>query len=38
MDGEKPYTLFNFLRDLFSRINILIEYIATVFFPDFDKE
>lgn len=32
---EETYTLLNFLRDLLSRINILIEYIATVFFPGF---
>lgn len=37
MPEEKPYTLFNFLRELFERINVFFEYIATVFFPGFDE-
>lgn len=30
---EDYYTLMNFFEDLFARINLLIEYIVTVFFP-----
>ncbi len=30
---EDYYTLMNFFQDLFARINLLIEYIVTVFFP-----
>lgn len=31
---EDAYTLLNFLRDLFERLNLLFEYIRTVFFPN----
>lgn len=36
-DTEETYTVLNFFRDLFSRLNILIEYFITVFFPDLNK-
>lgn len=35
---QEAYTLLNLLQDLFNRINILIEYITTVFFPSFPKD
>lgn len=35
---EENYTLLNLLQDLFNRLNILIEYITTVFFPNFPKD
>lgn len=35
---EENYTLLNFFQDLFSRLNILFEYITTVFFPNFPKD
>lgn len=35
---QEAYTLLNLLQDLFNRINILIEYITTVFFPNFPKD
>ena len=31
---EGAYSLLNFFTDLFERINLLIEYIVTVFFPN----
>ena len=30
---ESAYTVMNLFQDLFERINLLIEYIVTVFFP-----
>lgn len=35
---EEAYTLLNLLQDLFNRLNILFEYITTVFFPNFPKD
>lgn len=32
---ETYYSLLNFFTDLFSRINLLLEYIITVFFPGY---
>ena len=31
---EEAYSVLNLLTDLFERINLLIEYIVTVFFPN----
>ena len=31
---EDAYSVLNFFTDLFERINLLIEYIVTVFFPN----
>lgn len=31
---ESAYSVLNLLQDLFERINLLIEYIVTVFFPN----
>lgn len=35
---EQAYTFLNLLQDLFNRLNILFEYITTVFFPNFPKD
>lgn len=31
---EEAYSVLNLLQDFFERINLLIEYIVTVFFPN----